>query len=180
MKFASEDLRHEHEGILYGLEILEDMADRLNDALLVEVEDLESMIHFLKLFADKCHHGKEEGLLFPSLEKAGIPREGGPIGVMLAEHVEGRALIARMSAALEGNFVPQKFAEAAIQYVQLLRAHIDKENQVLFVMADQRLPQVEQEQLLETFESFEAEVMGPGVHEKLHHQLEHLAKKYHS
>lgn len=51
MKYASEDLREEHEGILFGLEILEEMVVRLNDASLVETEDLEEMVHFLKLFS---------------------------------------------------------------------------------------------------------------------------------
>lgn len=178
MEFASQDLRNEHEGILFGLQLLEEMAGRLKDAQTVEVEDLEEMVSFLKLFADKCHHGKEEGLYFPSLEKAGIPREGGPIGVMLNEHIAGRALIARMVAALADKFSPSDFADAASQYIELLRAHIEKENQVLFVMGDQRLPADEQARLIEAFEKFEVEVMGEGTHHRLHQMLERFEHKY--
>jgi hemerythrin-like domain-containing protein len=36
------------------------------------------MMEFLSVFADTCHHGKEEDFLFPGLEAAGIPNEGGP------------------------------------------------------------------------------------------------------
>lgn len=178
MIYASTDLRNEHEGILHGLEILEEMATRLADAQPVELEDLESMLDFLKSFADRCHHGKEEGLYFPALEKAGVPRENGPIGVMLTEHVEGRSRIAQMGEALTGTFAPEKFATAASAYVELLRNHIAKENQVLFEMGDQRLPAAQQEELAEAFERYEAEVMGPGVHEHFHHMLEHLGQKY--
>ena len=64
MKFASQDLRDEHEAILYGLDILEELADRLEDRQPVEIEDLEALVDFLRLFADRCHHGKEEGLYF--------------------------------------------------------------------------------------------------------------------
>jgi hemerythrin-like domain-containing protein len=35
---------------------------------------------FLKEFADKRHHGKEEGILFPALVEADIPEKGGHIG----------------------------------------------------------------------------------------------------
>ena len=64
------------------------------------------------MFADKCHHGKEEDVLFPELEKAGIARQGGPIGVMLHEHVSGREFIRRMSEALPARN-DKEFAEAA-------------------------------------------------------------------
>lgn len=58
----------------------------------VPVEPLEQLLNFFRVFADLCHHGKEEQYLFPALEAAGIPRESGPAGVMLAEHAEGPRL----------------------------------------------------------------------------------------
>ena len=178
MIYASTDLRNEHEAILYGLDILEAIAKQLANAQPADVEDLAGMQDFLKSFADRCHHGKEEGLYFPALEKAGVPRENGPIGVMLTEHVEGRGWIAQMGEALTGAFAPEKFATAATAYVTLLRNHIAKENQVLFAMGDQRLPATQQAELVEAFEKFEAEVMGPGIHEHFHQMLEHLGQKY--
>lgn len=61
---------------------------------------------------------------------------------------------------------------AAVQVVEglrscaeLLRAHIDKENQLLFPMADRVLTLAEQEQLATRFERVEREV-GDGVHDK--------------
>lgn len=178
MSYASEDLRNEHEGILFGLEILEEMVSRLNDAQLVENEDFEEMVGFLKLFADKCHHGKEEGYYFPALERTGVPREGGPVGVMLEEHRIGRQHIARMAQALTGPFHPHELAAGATDYIALLRSHIVKENDVLFVMGDRQIPAQEQAALLEQFERFEAEVMGEGTHERLHAMLDRMARKY--
>ena len=61
---------------------------------------MHAFIGFLKEFADKCHHGKEEGLLFPAMVAAGIPDKGGPIGVMLAEHTQGRQFIRDMEESL--------------------------------------------------------------------------------
>ena len=104
MNYASEDLRNEHEGILFGLDILEKMTSLLSDNK-YEIDDYRNIIEFLRLFADKCHHGKEEGLLFPEMEKYGIPQDNGPIKQMLAEHMEGRTYIAQMSESMSKNTI---------------------------------------------------------------------------
>ena len=178
MKFATEDLINEHEGILFGLQVLEKMAYLINDHKQVDDKDLMEMVQFLQLFADKCHHGKEEGLYFPSLEKAGIQNKGGPIGQLLIEHTEGRKYISNMADAMAPSSQTDEFAKAAISYVQLMRGHIDKENQALFKAGDQVLPANEQMRLLEAFEVFEEQVMGAGTHQKLHNMLDRFEKKY--
>ncbi len=178
MTLASTDLRQEHEGILFGLQILEAMDRQIQAGQPVETGDLQQMIQFLRLFADKCHHGKEEGLYFPSLAAAGVPTERGPIGQMLLEHEQGRALIRQMARAAGDPVSRQAFAQAADGYIQLLRAHIDKENQVLFMLGDQMIPAAEQDRLLAEFASFEETVMGAGTHEQLHQMLDLFEKKY--
>jgi hypothetical protein len=76
---ATEQLRNEHEGIKLMMHILWKLSGKLEAGEEVDPEHLEKIIEFFRIFADKCHHGKEEDLLFPVLEAAGIPREGGPI-----------------------------------------------------------------------------------------------------
>jgi hemerythrin-like domain-containing protein len=179
MKYASEDLINEHQGILFGLQILEKMLDAINKKQLVEIEDIKNMINFLKLFADKCHHGKEEGLLFPAMEALQPPNLNGPIQQMLFEHTEGRKYIALMAESISDNLLKEAgFITAATGYIRLLRTHIEKENTILFPMGDRLLPASEQSRLLEDFEKFEAEVMGPGIHEKLHKMLDEFENKY--
>lgn len=179
MKYASEDLKAEHEGVLFGLNILEKMAIAIRRGGVVDLGDVRDMVNFFRLFADKCHHGKEEGLLFPAMEKSGIPNKGGPIGSMLLDHNQGRQYIAEMGTAAESSLLQaDRFAEAAISYVQLMRAHIDRENSVLFPAGDRMLPMDVQKQLLDRFEGFEEEVMGKGTHEKLHETLNRLEEKY--
>ena len=179
MKFASEDLKNEHEGILFGLKILEKMVFLMEDRQGYEREDLKQIVDFLKLFADKCHHGKEEGLYFPALESAGVSREGGPIGQMLAEHAEGREFVRLMGKSVDAKFFDQKtFADAASNYISLLRSHISKENNILFPMGDTKIAAERQTSLLEEFEDFEEKVMGKGTHERLHGLLNAFEAKY--
>jgi len=59
----------------------------------VDISHLDQILEFLKVFVDKCHHGKEEKVLFPAMEEAGIPRQGGPISVMFYEHERGRSYV---------------------------------------------------------------------------------------
>lgn len=179
MTFASEDLRNEYEGILFGLNILDQMVMQLDSGKDVAKDDYVQMVDFLRLFADKCHHGKEEGLFFPALEKVGIPKENGPIGQMLIEHEQGRMYIKEMTEALAGEALDNRaFSTAAEHYANLLRSHIQKENMVLFAMGDQLLAPELQNKLLQEFEHFEETVMGPGIHDQLHTMLNTFEKKY--
>ena len=99
----TEELKQEHQGILLMLRILDRVAAKIESGEKTDVDHLEQIVEFLRVFADRCHHGKEEDLLFPAMEKAGIPRERGPIGVMLMEHEEGRGYIREMADALARN-----------------------------------------------------------------------------
>ncbi|MCH7819575.1 MAG: hemerythrin domain-containing protein [Candidatus Marinimicrobia bacterium] len=173
----------EHDAILVMLKILEKVCLRLDVGERVEETDLENIVEFFKEFADKCHHRKEEDLLFPALEEYGIPNEGGPIGVMLSEHVIGRDNVKEMSNSIndykEGKeYSSKEFAGYARNYIALLTEHIDKENNILFVMADTRIPEERQQSLLLEFERAEEEKIGPGVHEKYHRLLDELSEVY--
>jgi hemerythrin-like domain-containing protein len=135
------------------------------------VEHWQKALEFFRHFADQCHHFKEEEVLFPAMETHGIPSEGGPIGMMLAEHEEGRAHVKFMSAAVEQFATGSTASEESLlsharAYLILLREHIQKEDDILFRMADEVITQDEQRQLLRRFEEHEAEAMGAGAHEK--------------
>ncbi len=176
-------LKEEHELILEMLRVLNAVCDKIDAGEKPGIERLVSIIDFIRNFADKCHHAKEEELLFPALEKAGIPREGGPVGVMLHEHTLGREYVRGMGEALEkikaGDAKASlHFTEHARGYTTLLYAHINKENNVLFKMAEQRLDPVAENALMDGFERVEREEMGEGVHEKYHALLHELRDMY--
>jgi len=179
MSKAIDDLMHEHEAILFTLKVLGKMEAIAEKGQALDAEDAAALIGFLKEFADKCHHGKEEGILFPALEKAGVAKEGGPIGVMLREHEMGRELIRGMDEAIRRRPAdPAAFAKAAGSYAQLLTQHIDKENNVLFTMAERVLGDEHLDVVYERFEEHEEKVIGAGRHEELHAMLDVFEKKY--
>lgn len=132
MKTPTDILREEHVVILRALAVLESATARLARGAALPDGWWAELIEWLRAFADRNHHAKEERALFPAMARAGVPAgSGGPIGVMLEEHAEGRALVQAMAAG-----GPGERAVAARKYIELLRNHIDKENGVLFPLAD--------------------------------------------
>lgn len=148
-----EVLKREHRVIERGLDALEAVMEEPQ----IDAAFLRTAIDFFRSFADSCHHAKEEDQLFPVLESAGMPREGGPIGCMLHEHRIGRELVRQMSDSLDALVGGDAGAEravrqAAAQYIVMLRQHIQKEDNVLFMMADRMLDSQRQGELGAAFE----------------------------
>jgi len=179
----TETLKTEHRAILLMLKVAESVSRKLEAGESVPASDPARIVDFIQGFADKCHHAKEEDLLFPAMEKAGVPRQGGPIGVMLSEHTEGREYVRRMKEAAEKYAAGEKesgvrFAENARAYAALLSQHIHKEDNILYPIADARLSLEIQTGLEKDFERVEEEVVGAGKHEEYHRLLEELERTY--
>lgn len=153
---STQILMQEHRVIERVLNMLDEAAVRLEAGEPVSEEFLNWSLAFLREFADGCHHHKEEDVLFPLLEARGVPREGGPIGCMLNEHVAGRDCVARMTSALaRGPEGQHDFAAAAREYIALLRQHIFKEDNVLFAMAGHCLAPEDDRGAVAAFERIE-------------------------
>lgn len=171
------DLTHEHDAILSALRTLERMAERSQRNELAP-GDLAEFLGFLREFVDQCHHGKEEGLLFPAMAKAGLAEHGGFIDELLAEHAQGRALVQAMAQAGTPTINAAELTAAATAYAEHLRAHIAKENDVLFPMAERLLDDPILAALQQGFAEHEEQVIGGGRHEQLHALLHQLKAKY--
>jgi hemerythrin-like domain-containing protein len=179
----TDELKEEHQGILLMLKILDKVCVKLESKEKVDPDHLERIVEFFRVFADKCHHGKEEDLLFPEMEKSGVPKERGPIGVMLIEHDQGRAFVKGMGEAAtrykKGESTGlAEFTKNARDYIALLTQHINKENNILFPMGDRAISREKQGELVEAFETLEREKIGAGTHEKFHQLLHHLQEVY--
>jgi hemerythrin-like domain-containing protein len=168
---ATEILMQEHRVIERVLAALEVGAGRLERGQVVRPGFFLDAADFVKGFADGCHHKKEEGVLFKTMVAHGMPAESGPIGVMLAEHEQGRAYTRAMREAAQKLKGGDETARRAVVlnargYAGLLRQHISKENEILFPMANRVIPRAEYDQVSEGFEHVEHEETGAGVHEK--------------
>jgi hemerythrin-like domain-containing protein len=169
MTMPTDTLRNEHVLILRALDVAEAAAGALERGNDPGEPFWAGLVAWLRGFADRNHHAKEEQALFPAMEKAGVPKDGGPIGVMLAEHVEGRACIRAMELGGGGR------AAAAHAYARLLRGHIDKENEILFRIAEGVLDEPTQQGLAGRFEALAAELGVDASYAHAEARLEALA-----
>jgi hemerythrin-like domain-containing protein len=157
----------EHDIIERGLDVLEKAVGRIESGQPIPDDFPQWAPDFFSQFADKCHHAKEEDLFFPLLKERGIPKEGGPIGVMLHEHDVGRDCVRRMREASEAaDFDGAKFASAAKEFISLLRQHIFKENNILFQMAGSVMSEEDDADMDGQFTQVEQEHDLAGMHER--------------
>ena len=165
----TEQLRQDHELVLMVGEAIEREIADIGKTGRVHRERVAQMVDFAQNFTDGCHHSKEERVLFPTLEERDAAA-GGPVNVMLSEHEVGREAIRAIDAALpdvdESEAARTAVAGNLALYAHLLRLHINKENQVLFPLAERILSDQEQEMLAAEFERIEEEETGAGVHER--------------
>lgn len=177
MPTATEVLKEEHRSIKGMLELMERVAEKTSQGQQASPEVMAKLMEFIRLFIDQCHHSKEEEVLFPLLEKRGVPRAGGPLGVMLMEHDRARVLIHEMNVeTANGNSAEplKRWARAAWNYSDLMHEHFHKEEEVLFRMADRILSSEEQALIVDDFERLANRKIGPGKHDQLRAMMEEL------
>jgi hemerythrin-like domain-containing protein len=179
---AIEILMNEHRLIERAIDALVAFADEVRRGRDDKAE-LGRFVTFIREFADSHHHGKEEGVLFQAMVKAGFPAQAGPIGVMLMEHEAGRAHVKAL-AELAGQAGPwtaedrQRIAEQALGYGSLLREHIHKEDAILYPMAEQRLPEELQAGVDRDCQAIEARASAQGLQQRLQQLAQELAARH--
>ena len=179
---AIDVLMDEHRVIERVLDSLEAEAGRLARGETVRPGFFLDVADFASGFADGCHHQKEEGVLCPAMTQHGMPASGGAIEVMLQEHEAGRTYVrqlrtaARQLESREPGAAAQLVA-AALGYAALLRDHIAKEDEVLFPMAAEMIPEPAHDEVMAKFETVEHDGTGPQGHARLLELAERLQRE---
>jgi len=157
------------------------LAETLEAGKEVEKKTLHDIVEFMRIFADKCHHGKEETHLFPALEKKGVPMRGCPLGILIAEHQKSRDFVKQLAEATDSYANGNASAREALLkslhgLTDLYPNHIWKEEYLAFPMADKILSSEEQRDLSEKFEMVEKEI-GLDVHQRFEQFAKELEEK---
>jgi hemerythrin-like domain-containing protein len=142
---STASLRKDHELIEKVIKAMDSTIELLNDGKEIPESILMPVIDFSKNFTDVCHHSKEEKSLFPALEQAGMPKNMGPIAMMLMDHERSREIGKNMEQSAQeylSSGDSAKLISDMKQYVEHITEHLWKENNRLFMMAEARLQYV--------------------------------------
>jgi hemerythrin-like domain-containing protein len=156
MDRATQNLENDH---LHILKLIAVMAEMVKSPL-PDTSHLEEVVELIKQFADGLHHAKEEKLLFPLMAEKGFSLQQGPVAVMLQDHEKGRTYVKGMTEGIKIYRMGQREATGLIYfnmlgYAELLTNHIQKENNILFRMADNAFSTEEQQLLLLQFQQID-------------------------
>ena len=159
------NLMEEHKLINRMIDVLESAANQLEENKEITPDIFDKAADFIRTFADKFHHAKEEDILFKEMIKKGMPEKDSPVEAMLIEHEQGREFVKGLIKATaefkEGNKKKAKeIIENARGYIELLREHIDKEDNILYPLAEKMFTKSEKEKQLDKFK--EAEISKGG------------------
>lgn len=157
----TEILKQEHRTIEKALILIDSSVRKIAQNNITIPKDIfTKLIDFVRNFADGCHHAKEEDILFPFLVKKGLPKDEGPVGVMLSEHTQGREFIRKFQFHVDEFYGGKKEEYTALQnyalsYTDLLRQHIFKEDNILFPLTDKILSKEDTEVVIKLFNEAE-------------------------
>ncbi len=162
-KNLTEILEAEHRVIEKVVSAASELVNRIETGQKMDAETLRKIVEFMRTYADKCHHGKEEDLLFPALANKGVPTQGCPLGALIGEHARGRSYVAALAEGTDmyGNGNDQgleKILKGLTGIAALYPNHIWKEDFLLFPMTHKVMNPVEQEAFLKPFEDVDKRI----------------------
>lgn len=152
-------LMDEHQNILTVIKVLNLEITTLESGKEIDVEFFKEVIDFIRNYADKFHHAKEEDILFAQFDKKSDQAHCNPVPQMLHEHELGRDFVKNLEIGVNENN-KHKVIENARGYAGLLQEHIFKEDSILYPMIDEVLSSENQDAIAVEFKKVEAETTG--------------------
>lgn len=167
----TEILEGEHRQIIRVVNALSIFVQNKEEGWDIEEEVFNDLIEFMRIFAEKWHHAKEEDVLFPLLIKRGVPAIGCPLAQLVSEHKKANSFVSDIVKSLEeyrkGN---QEARTAVIRGLRNLSSyyvnHIWNEDNMLFPMANRLLKNEDQQELMQEFSIID-DRRGKSLHDHL-------------
>ena len=170
-------LLDEHKIIGTTIVLLNDAVKRLQSGKELPPGFFEEVFGVLKDFIDRCHHGKEEGALFPLIKAKG-PTEAGTVSLLLEEHEKGRRFVEAMGEAA-GKKDKAGMIGSINGYTTLIIQHIRREN-MIFPAWINPLPDETKKKMSKSFDEIEARSIGLGSRQEYLRTVEKLKDEMHA
>ena len=169
----------EHRLIERMIKIMDSEAKRIEKEGVLNLVLIERTVDFIRTYADRCHHGKEEGILFRELAKKNLSTEHKKImGELLEEHKRGRELTGTLAKGRERAAGGDPLQVAGIvetmrELVSFYPKHIEKEDKRFFMPVMGYFTESEKQEMLTEGYEFDQKL----IHEKYRNILEEFEKR---
>ncbi len=174
----------EHTNIRRMLAVVRNVCYRVMTDGEYDLEDFPRIIDFIRTYADKHHHGKEENVLFETMNRSleNIAKSGAITG-MYIEHDLGRLFMANLEKGLDRFIAGDDHARLdiignSIGYTDLLDRHIEKENTALYKLAERMLDDKNKSFVEEECNKVEEKATEEGLQNKYIELVMELENKY--
>ena len=159
-----DNLREDHGRIMKLFAAWQKMLGKLEQPKQSRQEAFAECINLVETFIDKCHHGKEDEILFPAMESSKRPEVTSLIEDLRSEHKTGRSMLEAIKLEFKAFPQPNGSAEKLIQlcegYIDLFRKHIRRENAKLLPLLEKCMSAGTREQIADHFEQYEQKTIG--------------------
>jgi hemerythrin-like domain-containing protein len=167
-------LMWEHRLIEKMLQVVVKEAGEMEKGRQMDPAFIDTAVDFIRIYADRTHHGKEEDILFRELVKKKLtPEHARIMEELIQEHVYSRKTVGKLVAAKE-RYV-QGDRDAIMEVVALLKElasfyprHIAKEDKPFFHECQRYFSDGELDQMLREFYEFDRKM----IHEKYERLVE--------
>ncbi len=165
----------EHRLIEKMISIIETKASEIEKRDKVDPDFIDTAVDFIRIYADKTHHGKEEDILFRECQKKDMTEEDTKMtNELIEEHKYGRKVVKEFIEAKKDYVDNGRGLENIVDKLKTLAnfypKHIKKEDDIFFPNSETYFSEDEQEAMLKEFWNFDKDM----IHEKYKMVVEQL------
>ena len=177
----TDELMYEHKAIRLMLSVMNSISDSIKDKKVFYTSDVEKIVDFFYVYAEKCHRTKEETVFYPALLLSKKTFKN--IGLIINEHSIGKGYLDEIMCSvvnckLGSTFSCERIADCMANYVQLIENHIQKEEDEYFPLAKKALSEEAMIEISKQFKTINDEFVGLDIHDKYAELLTTLESKY--
>jgi hemerythrin-like domain-containing protein len=157
----------EHRLIERILRIFDGEVRRISEQDKVDTVFIDTAVDFIRTYADRTHHGKEEDILFRDLAKKEIaPEHARIMNELIEEHKYARQTVGKLVDSKAKYIGGENTSQSVIAYMKELARfyprHIEKEDKHFFYPCMEYFTKEEQDRMLSEFWEFDRKM----IHEK--------------
>ena len=179
----TENLINEHKKINELLDIMSKIALKIKSKDVFYPNDVEEVVKYLINIIENSHHGKEDDVFYPELISSGIPKETAPLSIINYEHIISVNYLKDISSCvvnckIGNDFSGELLADSLTNYVIAIKNHIQREEEIVFPIANEVFSIEKQNEILQRFEVIEQKYISNSFNDQFEKLLNKFKKKY--